>query len=298
MRNKILIYVIIILSIIYCSIGSRTSTTFFNSEPNTINVKMNDTSIEKLNLEEYIIGVVASEMPASFDSEALKAQAVAARTYALFKMNGNIKNFDVVTNVSNQGYIDIEGMKKKWNNNYDEYYEKIKNAVLDTKGEVMYYNDKIVEAYYFAMSNGYTEKASLVFSSDRDYLQSVESEYDKLQNNFQVAKTISKNEFCNTLNISCDVININNIKRSDTGRVNTISINGISFKGTEIRKKLKLRSTDFNIDENGNNIIITTKGYGHGVGMSQYGANGMAKMGKTYKEILNHYYTNVKIKTI
>lgn len=298
MKNKILIFVIAILSIIYCSIGSKTSTTFFNSEPNTINVKMKDENIKKLNLEDYVIGVVASEMPASFDTEALKAQAVAARTYALFKMDGNTKNYDVVTSVINQGYIDTEGMKKKWNNKYEEYYEKIKNAVLDTKGEVMYYNDKIIEAYYFAMSNGYTEKAGLVFSSDKDYLQSVESEYDKSQNNFIVTKRLSKNEFCNNLNINCDVINISDIKRSDTGRVNTLSINGNVFKGTEVRKKLNLRSTDFSIQENSDNLIITTKGYGHGVGMSQYGANGMAKMGKDYKEILNHYYTNVKIKTI
>ncbi len=296
MKNKILLIVVLLLMVIYIGIDGSTSTTFFSS-PNIIRVKDNTkNTIDNINLEDYIIGVVASEMPASFNEEALKAQAVAARTYAMYKIDNSNKNYDVVTDVSNQGYITINEMKNKWNSDFNKYYEKIKKAVLDTKGEVMYYDNKIVEAYYFAMSNGYTEKSSLVFSEDRDYLQSVESIYDNDSiKNFIYKKEINKNEFCNKLNISCNEINITNIEKSNTGRINNITINNKLFKGTEVRKLLKLRSTDFNIEINNDIIVITTKGYGHGVGMSQYGANGMAKNGYNYQEILKYFYKNVEI---
>lgn len=299
MRNKILLLIVIILSIIYFSIEGSKNTTFFSNGDKKIvvkNTKTNETT--KMNLEDYIVGVVAAEMPASFNEEALKAQAIASRTYAVYKM-GNNKNYDVVTDVSNQGYIDIDEMKEKWNNDFNKYYEKIKDAVLSTKGQVMYYDGKVIASYYFAMSNGYTENAKLVFNEDRDYLQSVSSIYDNESlKNFIVKKELSKEEVCKSLNIECNNLNISNIIRSDTGRVNNIRIGDKDFKGTEIRKLLKLRSTDFTIEEESDKWIITTKGYGHGVGMSQYGANGMAKEGKTFEEILEYYYKNIEIALI
>lgn len=295
MRNKILLIVVLILLSVYVGIEGSTSTTFFSS-PKVIRVKDNKSNINSINVEDYIIGVVASEMPASFNEEALKAQAVAARSYALYKMENSKKNYDVVTDVSNQGYIALDEMKKKWNSDFDKYYNKIKNAVMETKGEVMYYDNKIIEAYYFSMSNGYTEYASLVFSEDKDYLQSVISIYDNESiKNFIYKKEFDINDFCNKLSISCNNIDINNIEKSSTGRINNITINNKKYKGTEVRKLLKLRSTDFNIEIDNNKVIITTKGYGHGVGMSQYGANGMAKDGYNYKEILKYYYKNVEI---
>ena len=189
-------------------------------------------------------------------------------------------------------------MKNKWQSEYDYYYEKIKNAVLETQGLVMKYNDEIISAYYFAMSNGSTEDVSLVFGESKDYLQSVDSSWDENVKNFTVEINITKEEFCNGLEITCDQITISNIERSNTNRVNSITINDKTFKGTEVRTKLGLRSTDFTITINEDDITITTKGYGHGVGMSQYGANGMAKEGYTYNEILNHYYQNTEIKNI
>ena len=299
MCNKILFIIVLVLLLVYCGIDGSKSTTFFSS-PNKIIIK--DTTrntIENLNLEDYIVGVVAAEMPASFNEEALKAQAIASRTYAVYKMETSTREYDVVTDVSNQSYITIDEMKNKWNNEFDKYYNKIKKAVDDTRGEVMYYDNEIVEAYYFAMSNGYTENASLVFSEDKDYLQSVESIYDNSSlKNFEVTKTFSKVEICNKLNINCNKFEISNIQRSDTGRVNTININDKTYKGTEVRKLLGLRSTDFTIKIDNDNVEITTRGYGHGVGMSQYGANGMANNGYSFEEILKYYYKNVEIVSI
>ena len=293
--NKILLFLVVLLGVIYINTSSTThGTTFF--EDKTIKVKK-DNNINSLKLEEYIIGVVAAEMPASFNIEALKAQAIAARTYAVYKMGQN-NDYDIIASVSNQGYITKEEMRSIWKDNYDLYYTKIYKAVTDTKDLVMKYNNQVIESYYFAMSNGYTEKSSLVFNQDRDYLDSVKVEYDNSSlNNFEKTITLTKEEFCTKLNLPNQNIVINKINRSTTNRVITITINNISFKGTEIRKLLNLRSTDFDINIS-NVITITTRGYGHGVGMSQYGANGMANAGYNYKDILNYYYKNIQIDKI
>ncbi len=301
MQNRILLIITGILSIVLIIISSKIDTTFFNTKiNNNINVKDSNTNkISSMELEEYVIGVVASEMPASFEMEALKAQAIAARTYAVYKISNSKNDFDVVTDVSNQGYITIDEMHTKWQDSFDIYYNKIKEAVNTTKGMVMKYNDKIVEAYYFAMSNGYTEDVSLVFSEDLEYLESVESKYDNNSlNNFEVTTKFTKKEVCQKLDIDCTKFIIGDIERSDTNRVNNITINDNKIKGTTFRMKLGLRSTDFDIQINNNDIEITTRGYGHGVGMSQYGANGMAKAGSTYDEILKHYYQNIDITNI
>lgn len=301
MQNRILLLVIVILSIVLIVVSSKNNTTFFNTIANNNIIVKNttDDSITNMDLEDYIIGVVAGEMPASFEEEALKAQAIAARTYATYKIQTSNKDYDVVTDVSNQSYITIDEMKKKWSNEFDKYYKKIKKAVMDTSGKIMMYDDEVIEAYYFAMSNGYTEKASLVFNENRDYLQSVESVYDNSNlKNFEVSITFTKQDFCQKLNISCSTITIKNIRRSDTNRVNSLIVNDKEFKGTIFRSKLGLRSTDFDIVVTNNNIKITTRGYGHGVGMSQYGANGMAQNGYNYEEILKYYYKNVKITTL
>ena len=175
-----------------------------------------------------------------------------------------------------------------------DYYNKIKDAVAATKNLVLEYDDEIISAYYFAMSNGATEDVSLVFGESRDYLVSVDSSWDQDVKNFLVTTAFSREEFCRKLSLDCSNLTINNIERSQTNRVNTITINNQEFKGTTFRTLLGLRSTDFTIDIN-DTIDITTKGYGHGVGMSQYGANEMAKDGANYQEILFHYYKDVDI---
>lgn len=298
MKNRNLIIVVIFLSVIAILSSFDKKETVFLNEEKTVTIKNNETKEEKnLELEEYIIGVVAGEMPASFEIEALKAQAIAARSYAMNKINTSNETYDLVTDVTNQVYITTDEMKNKWQSEYDYYYEKIKNAVLETQGLVMKYNDEIISAYYFAMSNGSTEDVSLVFGESKDYLQSVDSSWDENVKNFTVETNITKEEFCKKLDISCDDIIIKDIKRSETNRVNEITINNKKFKGTKVRSLLNLRSTDFDIEIN-ESIKITTKGYGHGVGMSQYGANEMAKNGSTYEEILKHYYNNIEISKI
>lgn len=298
MKNRNLVIAVIILTIIAILSSFDKKETVFLNEEKKVTIKNNETTEEKeLELEEYIIGVVAGEMPASFEVEALKAQAIAARSYAMNKVNSSKETYDLVTDVSNQVYITQDEMKEKWQSKYDYYYKKIKDAVLETKGLVMKYNDEIISAYYFAMSNGSTEDVSLVFGESKDYLQSVDSSWDENVKNFTVETNITKEEFCKKLDISCDDIIIKDIKRSETNRVNEITINNKTFKGTEVRSILNLRSTDFNIEIN-ESIKITTKGYGHGVGMSQYGANEMAKKGSTYEEILKHYYNNIEISKI
>lgn len=296
MQNKYLIIIIVVLSIIaIVSSPNKEETAYFNDDLVNVTVKDVDSNEEtNLDLEEYVVGVVAGEMPASFEIEALKAQAIAARSYALSKIETSTESYDLVTDITNQVYITTEDMQEKWGEDYDFYYDKIKNAVSATKNLVMEYEGDVISAYYFAMSNGSTEDVSLVFGEARDYLKSVDSSWDESVKNFSVTTTFTKEEFCSKLSIDCSNITIGAIDRSSTNRVNTIVINDKEFKGTTLRTLLGLRSTDITIDI-ADDIKITTKGYGHGVGMSQYGANEMAKNGASYEEILNHYYKDIDI---
>lgn len=299
MNNKYLFIIVIILVVIASVSSSKKRTTSFNNaeekvkENIIVKIKNKDNTVNNIELEQYVIGVVAGEMPASFNDEALKAQAIASRTYAVYKMNTSKGDYDLVTDVSNQVYITNEEMQEKWGSDYNKYLEKVTNVVNDTKDLVMTYNGEVIESFYFAISNGKTENVTSVFNEERDYLKSVESS-DTNVNNFMKTITISRNEFCNKLNINCDNIVVKDIKNNETGRIDELNINNKVFKGTEIRRLLSLRSTDFKINVS-DNISITTKGYGHGVGMSQYGANEMAKNGSSYEEILKHYYQNIDI---
>lgn len=250
-----------------------------------------------IDLEEYVVGVVAGEMPASFHMEALKAQAVASRTFAMYKMK-NVPNYVLSTTINDQVYLTIEQMKSKWGSDFEYYYGRIKEAVEQTKGKILTYQGSIIISYYFAISNGYTDDASVVFKENRDYLESVESSWDKNYQSFSSSRVISKDAFCSKLNISCDSISINNIIRADNHYVREITINGKTFTGVEVFNKLSLKSTDFEIKVNGNEVNILTYGFGHGVGMSQYGAHGMAKDGYSYQDILTHYYKNTEISSI
>lgn len=295
--NKKLIYTLVILIPI-------TIISFFIKGTNFI-MQKNKQSVDKyqinvettdklltIDIEEYIIGVVAGEMPALFQEEALKAQAVASRTYLINHLQTN----DSITNTTDdQVYLTKEEMKDKWGEDYDKYYKKIKKAVIETKNLIMYYQNEPIKAYYFSTSNGYTASSISVFNEQKEYLNSVESPFDK-DNSHTIE--ISKQDFCNKLNIQCNNISITNIIKDNSNRVSNITINNQEYKGTQIRKLLSLRSTDFTINIKDTTIEITTKGYGHGVGMSQYGANNMAKLGYTYQEILKYYYQDIKIDSI
>ncbi len=250
-----------------------------------------------LDLEEYIVGVVAGEMPASFNMEALKAQAIASRTYAMYKMK-NLTNYVLSTTINDQVYLNMEQMKSKWGNDFDYYYNRVKSAVEATKGQVITYNDDLIIAYYFAISNGYTDNATNVFNEDRAYLVSVESSWDKNYSAYSSTRTMLKSNFCNKLAINCDNVSISNVVRDNNHYVRSLTINEKTFTGKEVFNKLALKSIDFDITFNGENVLIKTLGFGHGVGMSQYGAQGMAKAGYTYENILKHYYQNTQISNL
>lgn len=252
-----------------------------------------NSNVDQAKLENYVIGVVAAEMPATFSLEALKAQAVAARTFAYKKITNNKLSFDNLINDKGQAYITTDKMKANWGNKYDEYYKKISDAVLLTKGEILTYNGEIINAYYFSISNGKTEDSSKVFG-ETEYLLSVDSSWDTTYPSYYASISIPLEEFKNKVNINND-IQIKEVKRTNSDHVEYIVINDKKIDGVSFRKLLNLRSTDFYINIEGSNVNISTKGYGHGVGMSQYGANAMADLGYRYEDILKYYYTGVKI---
>ena len=259
-----------------------------NSSVSEITVYRSNGSVINLNMTDYLIGVVSSEMPASFNLEALKAQSVLARTYALKAKQTGKKLTDTV---STQSYIDIDQMKNKWGNSFNTYYNKIKNAVENTNGEYLSYNGNYIEALYHSTNNGKTESSLDVFGNYYPYLISVPSEYDKNASSYLRTINMPLDTISNKLGLSLNndsVISI--LSYTDGGNIKEININGNNFSGKKVRELLGLRSADFDISISDNNANITTRGYGHGVGMSQYGANGMANAGYSYKDILAHYY--------
>lgn len=257
--------------------------------------------IDYVPLEEYILGVLAGEMPVSFELEALKAQAVAARSYVLKRMEFNQdKDYDVIDTVHNQVYLDIDYLKDKWKDDYVKNINKLRQAIKETEGEYVMYDGAVADTLFFSTSNGYTENSEDVFSSSIPYLKSVSSSWDeKVSPVFTDKKTFKITDVCNTLNIKCsEKLDINITKKTNTGRITELTINGTTFKASTIYTSLKIRSTDFTVEQSSGNITFYTKGYGHGVGMSQYGALGMAQEGYSYKDILMHYYTGTTIEKI
>ena len=259
----------------------------------------NKQEIETLPLEEYLVGVLAGEMPSSYDIEALKAQAVAARTYTLKKIKTNKeKEYDVVDSTNDQVYLDEEQLKNNWQQNYEENINKIKQAVEETKGEYLTYKGEIIKALFFSTSSGKTENCIDVFGENLPYLVSVSSTWDENSPSYENTQQFTKQEFYKKLELPYEeVLNIE-IKRNETNSINTITINNNEILGTEFRKKLNLKSTNVEIEQMNNTIKITSKGYGHGVGLSQYGAKEMANLGYKYNEILEYYYKGINIKKI
>lgn len=257
-----------------------------------VTIHRNNGNIIELELEEYLIGVVASEMPASFNIEALKAQVVVARTYALKRIN---ENKILTDTTSTQVYKDNAELKNLWKNDFNKYYEKVKNAVMSTEGIVLMFNNTYIDAVYHSTSNGMTEDAFYVWGYSVPYLKSVESKSDINVSSYkrEIKLTLENLSLILNTNITADTTFV--LERNSSGRVTSVKVNNIEINGTTFRALLGLRSTDFTIELTEENAIITTYGYGHGVGMSQYGANSMANNGYSFKDILNHYYQNIKI---
>lgn len=271
-----------------------------------------DDIVQTIDFQEYLKGVVAAEMPALFEEEALKAQAIAARTYTLYKIqNSNEeqkkyhKGADICTNYAHcQAWKSNDYLKNLWGYfGYFKYFEKISKAVDQTKGYVIVYQGELINPLFHSTSGGKTENSEEVFSTMLPYLRSVESTGEEESPKFQDKVVISFDEFKDKLNqvakgITLEKESIKGIEvreRSQGGRVKKILIGNKEFTGTELRNLFALNSTNFDIKFVDEKVLISTTGYGHGVGMSQFGANYIAKNGKNYEYILKHYYSGSDI---
>ena len=259
--------------------------------------------------EEYLIGVVAAEGPASYNVEAIKAQAVAARTYTVRRMASlggapDGKGGDVCTSAAHcQAYYSTDELRARWGGEFDKYYNIVRDAVYATRGLIMTYDGAPINAFYHANSGGRTANCEDVFVQALPYLRSVDSPGESAYSSYESTKTLSRAEFASTLSsktgAAIDPANLENLvrvtQRTDCGRVYRIEIAGTEYKGTTFQGWFSLRSTNITITMDAQNVTMTVLGYGHGVGMSQTGANAMAGAGNSYATILTHYYTGVSI---
>jgi len=268
-------------------------------------------SIIQMDLEEYVKGVVAAEMPAEFELEALKSQAVAARTYAVKHMrafggNGleSHPGADISTDYQqSQAWLSQEQLKKRWGSQYILYWEKVSHAVEQTKGLVLTYNGEFINAVFHSTSGQYTASAKEVWGYDYPYLQSVPCPWDQQSPRYHDRKEFSVPQIEHLLGPETQVVAAMQngsgvtqiLEKTDSGRVATIRIGAQTLSGLTVRDKLELRSTNFTIEMHDDKMIFNTTGYGHGVGLSQYGANGMAQAGHDFRKILTTFYTGVSI---
>lgn len=265
-----------------------------------------------LSMRDYLIGVVAAEMPASFEAEALKAQAVAARSYTLYKMtvspSGNHPEANVCDDIHCcKSYKDMEALREKWGDSFESNLEKITAAVYETDGIYLSYDGEPILAVFHSSSGGMTEKASNVWSSDLPYLQSVESpESEDETPNFHSTVEVSLSDFKETVidEYPGAVFGenpaewITDLVYTESGRVYSMTVGGASLSGADMRGIFELRSTSFTVKVTEDSIIFSVTGYGHGVGMSQYGANTLASAGMSCSEILQWYYTGVELSSM
>ena len=269
----------------------------------TISVFMTaDNETEVMDMRDYIIGSVSAEVPASYNEEAIKAQALAAVTFAEYRKKNtgeeNINGADISDDSSkHQGYMSKAEMQEKWGDAFDVYYEKIADCVDEVLGKVITYDGEPIMAAYHAISSGKTESAKNMWGKDIEYLRSADSSWDKDSTRYssevvltaqELAKKVSSIENSDFSEDEENWIKIKSV--SDSGTVLEAEICGVKMTGMEIRNLLSLRSPSFDVEYNDGEFVFSVSGYGHGVGMSQNGANCMAQNGKTYEEIIAHYY--------
>ena len=255
-------------------------------------------NLRQMALDEYLVGVVLAEMPADFESEALKAQSVVARTYTRKRMEGSKHGQAAVCMDPGccQGWRSAEDYLN--DGGRQASVDKVRRAVADTDGVVLCYEGKLIDATYFSCSGGSTEDAVAVWGQDVPYLQAVDSPGEEQAPRYSDSVTFTAAELAGKLGIENrgDPSGwFSGITYTDGGGVETISVRGKSFTGTQIRSKLGLRSTAFSVEVKDKKITINTLGFGHRVGMSQYGAQAMAKEGAGYEQILTHYYTGAEL---
>ncbi len=266
--------------------------------------------VQELNMDEYLYGVVSAEMPANYEIEALKAQAIVARTYTAYKISKGSKHGDAdICDDSKccQAWISKESRFEKWNeadraNNWD----KITTAVNETAGKIITYNGEPINAFFHSSSGGITETAANVWGGgDYPYLQSVETTGEDVYTQYASTVTLTKEEVLQKIQdthpevvIDWNTENpIQITEYTESGRVKTVQFGNVSMAGVEARTIFGLKSAKFSIEVS-ENVTFNVTGYGHGVGLSQTGADAMAKIGFTAEQIINHYYTDVKIENI
>ena len=260
----------------------------------SITVYRSETSeFETIEFERYIIGVVAAEMPALFELDALRAQAIAARTYAMRILEHEDYMLDTVMH---QVFLDDEQLRLRWGEDFDTHFATIEAAVTSTKGIVLTYEDELITPMFFAMSSGATENSEDVFGANRPYLRSVASTGYEARADFEVSERFTLDELRSAFNdneITVDQLSI--LSHSEGGNVAEAMIGTEIYTGRQVREILGLRSAAFTITHGRRHVTFTTYGHGHGVGMSQHGANAMALQGYNYEEILQHFYQNVTL---
>ena len=268
-------------------------------------------AVQEMTVAEYLPGMVRGEMPASFEIEALKAQAVAERTYLYYKLEtgGKANHPDADVCMSPDcctAYSSAEKSAEKWGDKAEEYEQRIQTAVQETDGLVMLYNDEPILAAFHSSSDGVTANSGDVWVKDLPYLTSVASpETGDTVPNYYSVKTLTAQEFQETFTKAYPQAQfsddpqqwITGAVHNDSARVETVTIGGITVEGTEVRTIFGLRSASFTTEADAESVTFRVTGFGHGVGMSQYGANELARQGKTWKEILEWYYTGVSIET-
>lgn len=264
-------------------------------------------AVEEIPLEEYLVGVILSEMPVSFPVEAFKAQAVAARTFALRQMEGGKhEQWDLCADSSCcQAWSSREELEEKFGLQFEEAWEMASQAVSETLGQVMTYDGNLIDAVYFSCAGGRTEDALAVWGSEVPYLQSVWSQEEAAGQAYESQVVMTREEFCAKMAEADQTLVLTGnaeqwfgqTTRTRGGGVSTMEIGGRTFSGTKLRGVLGLRSTCFTVCVQEDNIVFQVQGYGHRVGMSQYGAATMALSGMDYRQILSHYYTGIEITT-
>lgn len=271
----------------------------------------NTNQIEELNIDEYLYGVVSAEMPADFELEALKAQAIVARTYTIYKIIQNVgkhENADICDNSACcQAWISKEDRLNRWAENKEENWNKIVSAVELTKGQIITYEGQPINAFFHSNSGGTTEVPLNVWGgTGYPYLQSVSTSGESDYTQYSSEVTISKTEFTEKIKVkypefsidfsSNDCIKI--LEYTEGGRIKTIKIGNLELSGVEVRTLIGLKSANFEISIQEDNLLFKVIGYGHGVGMSQTGADSLAKQGYTFEQIIKHFYTGVEITNI
>jgi stage II sporulation protein D len=266
----------------------------------TVDVKINGKT-QRLPIEEYVKGVVAAEMPADFDIEALKAQAVAARTYALYQQER--KGELTVDFQTDQAWLSKEELRRRWGLFQSfRLWRKVSQAVEETKGEVLVWGGKPIFAAYHSTCGGHTEDAKVVWGNSLPYLKSVTCKYCKESPRYRQELDFSAHDLAvaTGTDLSAQTVSTGSgalaiTKKSSAGRVERVRVGERELKGTDFRKMLGLRSTNFTIKKQGTRIKLIVVGNGHGVGMCQYGCQGLVKEGKDYQRILAHYYQGAKL---